>query len=133
MAVSGSRPAVGLDRVRPRRPVAPPGTGRQLVAVVGRDVDGKRALYSGVFDDRVGPGVALECSRCGEASTLSVRRTLSVLTPSLHFPLVRRGYPSLVRCPACRRPSWVRFRLLTRPVSIPASRPVGASARERTG
>jgi hypothetical protein len=112
---AGGRATVGLDRVRRRGPQAPPVNGRAAVAVVGRDIDGKRVLYSGVFDDTVSPGLLVECSRCGRESSLSVRKMLSVLAPSVHLPLLRRGYPSLVRCPACRRPSWVRFRLLARP------------------
>lgn len=115
MTADDPRSAVGFDRVRRRGPEAPLVNGRTAVAVVGRDTDGKRVLYSAVFDDTVGPGAAVECSRCGRESSLSVRGMLSVLAPSVHLPLLRRRYPSLVRCPACRRPSWVRFKLLARP------------------
>ncbi len=28
--------------------------------------------------------------------------------PSLHLPIVRKSYPSWMRCPACRKRTWVR-------------------------
>jgi hypothetical protein len=31
--------------------------------------------------------------------------------PSVHLPLVRRGHPSWMRCPACARRTWVRLGL----------------------
>ncbi|WP_242424309.1 hypothetical protein [Frankia sp. EI5c] len=101
------------------RPAAPgAGTGRRPAAgasgpgpAVGRDAHGKRALYSGVRPPG-GRSTALmvECSRCERTSAVSLRRALWVLTPSMHLPLPLR-HPSLLRCPACGRPSWVRLAL----------------------
>jgi hypothetical protein len=100
---------------------------RPTVALIGQDADGKRALYSGAFDARVGPGVTVECSRCGRSSPLSVLDAARTLVPSLHLPVLRPAFPSFVRCPACRHGSWVRFRLRARPV--PASGRVDAVDR----
>ncbi|KPM57412.1 hypothetical protein ACG83_06825 [Frankia sp. R43] len=117
------------NRERATGPPGPPGTPAspgaprsvQVAGVstpgasTGRDAQGKRALYSGVRP----PGnrsavLTVDCSRCGRTSTVSLRRALWVLTPSVHLPLPRR-HPSLLRCPACGRPSWVRLALRTRP------------------
>lgn len=106
-----------FDRVRPRTgPAAPP-----LQPAV--DVEGKRALFSSAADvSQPGVGSALvECSRCGERTVLSPMRALRASIPSLHLALrvghgddvhaigAHRDYPSYMRCPACSRPSWVRF------------------------
>jgi hypothetical protein len=108
----------GFDRVRPRspRPVhAAPG--------VGHDAEGKRALFSSTEASAPGMGSALvECSRCDESTVLSLARAMRAALPSLHlgfrigrgqdvrsFSVLRHDYPSYMRCPACGRPSWVRF------------------------
>jgi hypothetical protein len=107
-----------FDRVRPRLappPAAPPS------AV---DAEGKRALFSSAAD-LAAPGVGsalVECSRCGERSVLGALRALRASIPSIHlalrvghgdavrsFGLSDRDYPTYMRCPACNRPSWVRF------------------------
>ncbi|HVV74951.1 MAG TPA: hypothetical protein VHC43_02870 [Mycobacteriales bacterium] len=107
-----------FDRVRPRtapRPASPP-------AAV--DAEGKRALFSSAAEMAV-PSVGsalVECSRCGERTVLGPMRALRASLPSLHLALrvghrdaVRsiglgeRDYPTYMRCPACNRPSWVRF------------------------
>jgi hypothetical protein len=107
-----------FDRVRPRTappPASPP-------AAV--DAEGKRALFSSAADMAV-PGVGsalVECSRCGERTVLGPLRALRASIPSIHLALrvghgddVRsiglgeRDYPTYMRCPACSRPSWVRF------------------------
>jgi hypothetical protein len=105
--------AAGFDRLRPRagRPAAAgPATPRP--GAVGRDTHGKRALYSGERppDPRTS-GVTVHCSRCAHATMVGPRRALLLLTPSLHLPVVRPRYPSLLRCPACHRVSWVRLAL----------------------
>ncbi|WP_018634532.1 hypothetical protein [Parafrankia elaeagni] len=82
---------------------------------IGRDAHGKRALYSGVRPPgNRRPTLAIACSRCGRSSVVGLWRAFLVLTPSMHLPLPLR-HPSLLRCPACGRPSWVRLALRTRP------------------
>ncbi|HVU61765.1 MAG TPA: hypothetical protein VHA79_05560 [Mycobacteriales bacterium] len=107
-----------FDRVRPRtapRPATPPAT---------VDAEGKRALFSAA-SDMVVPSVGsalVECSRCGAGTVLGPLRALRASIPSIHLAVrvghgddVRslglgdRDYPSYMRCPACNRPSWVRF------------------------
>jgi hypothetical protein len=107
--------SAGFDRLRPRtgRPIgsdaAPPAP---RPGAVGRDRHGKRALYSGEHPPEPhGPSVTVTCSRCGQATAVGARRALAVLAPSLHLPLVRPRFPSLLRCPACHRVSWVRLAL----------------------
>jgi hypothetical protein len=107
-----------FDRVRPRTgPTQPP-------PAAGVDAEGKRALFSSAADV-ASPGVGsalVECSRCGERTVLSPMRAVRASIPSLHlalrlghgddvhsFGLGGRPYPSYMRCPACSRPSWVRF------------------------
>jgi len=107
--------AAGFDRLRPRpgRP-AGPGTGSTAhrPGAIGRDTHGKRALYSGERppDPRTN-GVTVHCSRCAQATTIGAKRALLLLAPSLHLPVIRPRYPSLLRCPACHRISWVRLAL----------------------
>jgi hypothetical protein len=111
----------GFDRVRPRssRPVG-------SVAPTGHDTQGKRALFSSAAET-ASPGVGsalVECSRCSERTVLGLAQALRAALPSLHLGLrighrqgVRslalghREYPTYMRCPACGRPSWVRFTL----------------------
>ncbi|WP_238440038.1 hypothetical protein [Frankia sp. AgB1.8] len=107
--------AAGCDRRGPRagRP-AGPGTGQasHRPGAIGRDMHGKRALYSGERppDPRTN-GVTVHCSRCAQATIVGAKRALLLLAPSLHLPLIRPRYPSLLRCPACHRISWVRLAL----------------------
>lgn len=108
----------GFDRVRPRT-TPPPATPPTAI-----DAEGKRALFSSAADMAV-PSVGsalVECSRCGERSVLGPLRALRASIPSIHLAfrvghrdevrsvgLGDRDYPSYMRCPACNRPSWVRF------------------------
>ncbi|HVT21368.1 MAG TPA: hypothetical protein VHE57_08280 [Mycobacteriales bacterium] len=107
-----------FDRVRPRTepPAATPPS--------AIDAEGKRALFSSAAELAV-PGVGsalIECSRCGAQTVLGAMRALRASIPSLHlalrvghgehvrsFGLGDRDYPTYMRCPACNRPSWVRF------------------------
>ncbi len=108
-----------FDRLRPR---PGPVTSSPLQAAV--DAEGKRALFSSAADAAM-PGIGsalVECSRCDERTVLSPMRALRASIPSLHLALRvghgedvhsigvgDRAYPSYMRCPACNRPSWVRF------------------------
>jgi ribosomal protein L37E len=111
----------GFDRVRPRSP-RPVGKS----TAIGQDAQGKRALYSSVAETAT-PGIGsalVECSRCGERTVLGLAQALRAALPSLHLGLRighrddvrsltvgKREYPTYMRCPACGRPSWVRFTL----------------------
>jgi hypothetical protein len=107
-----------FDRVRPRspRPVS-------SSPVAGHDAEGKRALFSSTVETVPGMGSALvECSRCDERTVLGLAQAMRAALPSLHlgfrighgddirtFTLLKHDYPTYMRCPACGRPSWVRF------------------------
>jgi len=107
--------SAGFDRLRPR--TGPPAAAATVPQVsrpgaIGRDRHGKRALYSGERPpDPRGPSVTVTCSGCGRTTAVGARRALAVLLPSLHLPVVRPRFPSLLRCPACRRVRWVRLAL----------------------
>lgn len=96
------------------------------------DAEGKRALFSGVSEAiERGTGeerartisadpvptvpalgaLSLTCSGCAATSALTVKQALTAALPSLHLPILRRRYPSWMRCPACRRHTWVRLDL----------------------
>lgn len=107
-----------FDRVRPRTGPAP------APAQVAVDAEGKRALFSSAVDvttPSVGSAL-VECSRCGARTVLGPIRALRASLPSIHLAfrvghgddvhsigLGDRDYPTYMRCPACNRPSWVRF------------------------
>jgi hypothetical protein len=111
----------GFDRVRPRSPRSGGGA-----SAAGHDAQGKRALFSSVAEV-ASPGVGsalVECSRCEERTVLGLAQALRAALPSFHlgvrighgddvrsFSVVKREYPTYMRCPACGRPSWVRFTL----------------------
>jgi predicted RNA-binding Zn-ribbon protein involved in translation (DUF1610 family) len=95
-----------------------------VTGTAGQDAEGKRALFSSSAAVAVpGMGSALiECSRCGERTVLRLGQALRAALPSLHLgvrvghgeevltvSVTRREYPTYMRCPACGRPSWVRF------------------------
>jgi uncharacterized protein with PIN domain len=95
-----------FDRLRPRTPDArdreeagPP--------VAGRDAEGKRALFSSTATAPAFGSVTIECSSCGAETVLSATTWLRAAVPSLHLPLLRKRYPSWMRCPACHRRTWV--------------------------
>lgn len=51
----------------------------------------------------------VECSSCLRDSPVSALELVRAALPfSLHLPMLRR-YPSLIRCPACGRRTWVRI------------------------
>jgi hypothetical protein len=93
----------GFDRLRPR-------SGTTAGAVPPRvDPQGRQSLYSVPSGRPPAPGtLTISCSSCGAESVVTPRRLLMLALPSLHLPLVRRGYPSWMRCPACDRRTWVK-------------------------
>ena len=93
----------GFDRLRTR-------TGRRDVRAPA-DPQGKQALYSVTEQPPVPGAVTVDCSSCGERSVVTPRQLVTLALPSVHLPLLRRGHPSWMRCPACRRRTWVRVAL----------------------
>ena len=92
----------GFDRLRPRRdgPSAAPA-----------DPLGRRALYSVAEQAPALGAVTIDCSSCRQVSVVTPRALVALAVPSLHLPVVRRGHPSWMRCPACRRRTWVQVGL----------------------
>ena len=93
----------GFDRLRrrgvPVRPQAP----------LRVDPQGRQSLYS-VFEQPPAPGaITVECSSCDEVSLVTPRQLVTLALPSVHLPMVRRGHPSWMRCPACGRRTWVKI------------------------
>ncbi len=110
---------VGFDRVRRRAPRS-----TSTTAPIGVDSLGKRALFTSAAEvSQPGIGSALvECSRCDARTVLGPMQAMRAAIPSLHLGirvghgddvrslgLIKRDYPTYMRCPECGRPSWVRF------------------------
>ena len=91
-----------FDRVRTRAASDP--------SVAPVDVQGKSALFSGAAVTPSLGSVAITCSECHAATVVSYGRAVKLALPSVHLPVVRRGYPSWMRCPACGDRAWVRIR-----------------------
>jgi hypothetical protein len=93
----------GFDRLRPR------GGRTAGAAPVRVDPQGRQSLYSVSTGQPPAPGaLTISCSSCSELSAVTPRQLLLLALPSLHLPLVRRGYPSWMHCPACDRRTWVK-------------------------
>jgi hypothetical protein len=99
----------GFDRLRPRAGSARGGARR--VTSLHRDPEGRQSLYS-VTEQPPAPGtVTVECSACEQVSVVTPRQLVTLALPSVHLPMLRRGHPSWMRCPACGRRTWVRIGL----------------------
>lgn len=96
----------GFDRLKPRTPEAsgPADLEQQ------HDTAGKRALFSAAGADQpaAAGSVVIECSSCAERSVLTPTQAMRAALPSIHLPLIKRDYPSWMRCPACEKRTWVR-------------------------
>jgi len=90
-----------FDRVRTRAVSDP--------SVAPVDVQGKSALFSGAAVSPSLGSVAITCSECHNATVVSYGRAVKLAVPSVHLPMVRRAYPSWMRCPACAERHWVRI------------------------
>jgi uncharacterized protein with PIN domain len=91
-----------FDRVRTRAVNDP--------SVAPVDVQGKSSLFSkAVVSPSLG-SVAITCSECHNATVVSYGRAVKLAVPSVHLPVVRRAYPSWMRCPACGERHWVKIR-----------------------
>jgi hypothetical protein len=105
-----------FDRLRPRSGSPRPGANANGVVPRPRpDREGKRALFSVDSPPAASPvargGLQLTCSGCHTVTALSPRQALLAALPSIHLPILRRKYPSWMRCPACHRHEWVRIDL----------------------
>ena len=98
-----------FERLRPRA-AAESGTVPQPRSAVA-DQDGKRLLFSAADQPLCLGAVAIDCGSCGRRSVVTAGRAVLLAVPSLHLPVLRRGHPSWMRCPACRRRTWVRLSL----------------------
>lgn len=98
----------GLDRVRPRTPRL--SAGAQASTSI-RDAEGKRALFSRIEPEPVRGAITVACSRCQGTTSLTPLQAVRAILPSLYLPVLRRDYPALMRCPACRQVGWSRLSL----------------------
>lgn len=102
--------AEGFDRLRRRGPAVTPGSPGVWSASDGlRDPQGRRTLFTVAEQPPCLGAVTVHCSGCRVTSVLSPRKIVTLALPSLHLPLIKRGFPSWMRCPACRRRTWVRL------------------------
>lgn len=111
-----------FDRVRTRTPDVEPAA---TVTPVGRDAEGKRALFSATSPEADVPPVGvvtIDCGRCGERTVMSPLAAVWKTIPSLLLSvglgrgerestlgLFRRHYGAFLRCPSCGRGSWTRL------------------------
>jgi hypothetical protein len=117
----------GFDRLRVRAGDAEPGhplPPRSAVGI-GRDAEGKRALFSATGPEADVPtigSVTIDCARCGERTVMSPVAAAWAVFPSLlltvtigrgdkesRLGLFRRDHGAFLRCPACGRGSWTRL------------------------
>jgi len=114
-----------FDRLRVRAGDAEPGHPSPRNTAVGRDAEGKRALFSATDTEGGVPAVGavvIECSRCGERTQMSPVAAVRAAFPSLLLAvtigrgehestlgLVRKHHGAFMRCPACGRGSWTRL------------------------
>ena len=100
-----------FDRIKPRAAASP--APRRRDATPGRpDREGKRALFSvEVPPPATVPFGALTvtCSDCRVTTAMTFGAAISAAVPSVHLFLLRKNYPSWMRCPACKRRTWVRL------------------------
>ena len=100
-----------FDRIKPR--AAAPAPRRREAAPPGRpDRDGKRALFS---TEAPPPSsvpfgaLTVTCSDCRVTTAMTFGAAITAAVPSVHLFLVRKNYPSWMRCPACKRRTWVKL------------------------
>lgn len=114
-----------FDRLRVRAGEAEPGHSLPSATGIGRDAEGKRALFSATDPGAEVPAVGavvIDCSRCGERTQMSPVAAVVAAFPSLLLSvtigrgdrestlgLIRRDHGAFMRCPACGRGSWTRL------------------------
>jgi hypothetical protein len=79
------------------------------------DQEGRRALFSPgtalPAETTTSAFVTISCGHCGEETALSAAEALRLAVPSFHVPFLKRGHGSWMRCPACRRHTWVSVQI----------------------
>ena len=96
-----------FDRLRPRGEAHH--EAREQARPAGTvDADGKRALYSQTASAPAFGAVTVDCSSCGAETVMTAAQWVRSAVPSLHLPLLRKRYPSWMRCPACGTRTWVQ-------------------------
>ena len=114
-----------FDRLRVRAGDAEPGHPLPRTTSVGRDAEGKRALFSATDPESELPivgSVVIDCSRCGERTQMSPVAAVWAAFPSFLLSvtigrgerestlgLFRKDHGAFMRCPACGRGSWTRL------------------------
>jgi len=100
----------GLDRIRPRGEGTAASRPDDLTPAAERDPLGRAALYSSgrKRPEPVFGTFLLECSACRRETPVTAGDLVRLGTPSLHLFLLKR-FPSLMRCPACGRRTWLRI------------------------
>lgn len=91
-----------FDRIRRRATATAP---------TARDPQGKRAIFSTDVQQAAFGTASVECSSCHQTTAVTMRQLARLAVPSLHLPVLRRRFPSWLRCPACQRRTWVRLRV----------------------
>lgn len=107
------RPGTDFSRLRSVQESAPAPTVHESQP----DLEGKRALFSAPLSPSeeqrpAAPGaVVVHCGSCGTSSVLTPAQALALAVPSIHLPYLKRGHGSWMRCPACRRRTWVSVQI----------------------
>lgn len=100
-----------FDRIKPRS-AAPAPRRREPAPPGAPDREGKRALFSAeVPPAATAPfgTLTVTCSECRVTTAMTFTAAITAAVPSLHFFLLKKDYPSWMRCPACKRRTWVRL------------------------
>ncbi|MGB8020245.1 MAG: hypothetical protein WCF04_03365 [Candidatus Nanopelagicales bacterium] len=103
-------PGPSFDRVRSRGSGSPSASSPDDHGPDPVDVQGKAALFSRAVATPSLGSVSITCSGCHTATIVTYLRALQLAVPSLHLVVLRRDYPSWMRCPACSRRTWVKVR-----------------------
>jgi hypothetical protein len=84
---------------------------RPVVRDTALDQEGKRALFSATSEEVAHPAsfgaVVVHCGSCEKTSVLTPAQALLHVVPSIHLPFLKPEHGSWMRCPACRRHTWV--------------------------
>jgi hypothetical protein len=99
----------GFDRLRRRTSDA--ASGEPVSGDGPQDPQGRRSLFSIAEQPPAIGAMTVSCSHCGRTSVVTPKQAVALALPSLHLPLLKRGHPSWMRCPACTRRTWVRLAL----------------------
>ena len=101
--------APGFDRLPRYGPQGSeaPHNARRPRSSPNRDPEGRGALFSGAAQEPPPGSITLTCSSCRRTSVLTPLQLIVLAIPSVHLWPLLRHHPSWMRCPACRRRTWV--------------------------